>query len=114
MCSCWHRKKNSIQRFNFSLSKKYSSKETSSIIHRYHPDVKVILSTILPRDNKASIRRGKIHKTNRKLKEVCENVNNVYCLEHDDDWIHDDGSLDDNMFHDDNLHIIKKGMRNLR
>ena len=79
-------------------------------IHLYRPDVKVILSGILPRDSgTASIRCVKILKTNNHLLEKCHNLRNIFYLEHDIDWNHNNGSLNDQYYHHDNLHLIKLG-----
>ena len=63
-------------------------------IHMYRPEVNVILSGILPRDSDtASIRREKIQKVNNQLMKKCDKRKNVFYLEHDLDWTHDNGSL---------------------
>ena len=84
-------------------------------IHLYRPEVKVILSGILPRDSvTASIRREKIKITNNLLMGKCINLHNVYYLDHDDaNWTHDDGRLKKELFYTDNLHLVKTGNEKL-
>ena len=83
-------------------------------IHLYKPEVKVILSGILPRDSDiASIRREKILKTNTKLMNKCKNLRNVIFLEHDPDWTHDNGSLNNDYYFEDKLHLVKLGNEKL-
>ena len=80
-------------------------------VYIYNPDVKVVLSSILPRDNNISIRRNKIIKTNNILKDACKVSNNVYYFQHDHDWLHKDGNLNANYYYVDNLHLSKDGNR---
>ena len=80
-------------------------------VHIYNPDVKVVLSSILPRDNNISIRRNKIIKTNNILKDACKVSNNVYYFQHDHDWLHKDGNVNANYYYVDNLHLSKDGNR---
>ena len=40
---------------------------------------------------------------------MCIQKTNVYYLEHDIDWTHGDGSLNNNLFYSDNLHLIEYG-----
>ena len=80
-------------------------------IHIYKPEVKVILSGILPRDcGTVSIRRRvNIQNTNNKLKEKCMFSPNTFYLEHDPDWTDENGNLNEKLFYADNLHLVKPG-----
>ena len=75
-------------------------------IRLYNPEIKVILSGILPRDGIASLRREKIIKTNDLLNEYCLNHKNIYYLDRVD-WTHDDGSLKSKLYYSDQFHLIE-------
>ena len=79
------------------------------LIHNYHQSVKIIISSILPRDAATSLRRQKITSTNAAIKFKCNNLNNVYFLEHDCDWTFGDGGLDNDLYYTDNLHLNENG-----
>ncbi len=78
-------------------------------IQIYNPDIKVIISGILPRGSNL-IRSEKITKINSILKKKCDSIKkNIFYLEHDSDWTNDDGSLRDDLFYADNLHLVRPG-----
>ena len=83
--------------------------EISRKVHYYHPHINVILSGILPRDGPTSLRRNKISITNSILKEKSTNLNNIYYLQHDEDWKSNDGKLNDRFYYSDNIHLIESG-----
>ena len=77
-----------------------------------NPNMKVIITGLLPRDLEAlSIRRTRIMETNDLIKYTCENSTgkNSYFLEQDENWIDAKGKLNTQFFHTVYLHLSKSG-----
>ena len=74
----------------------------------YYPDVKVVISGILPHKSIFG-RSQKILKVNSLLKSNCRILKNIYYLEHDHDWNNADGSLKEDLYYHDQLHLIEAG-----
>ena len=72
--------------------------------HKIH----VVIKPLLPRDHKHSRRRGIINTVNKLLKFQCLN-NGFHFLEFKSNWLHNDDSLNIELFYDDGLHLIRKG-----
>ena len=73
------------------------------------PKLKIIISGLLPRDHKTSVKRKDIEDVNKILKEKCSGRNNIVFIQHKDDWIDDNGALNNKLFYRDNLHLIEAG-----
>jgi hypothetical protein len=78
------------------------------------PDSSVIVTGLLPRDLYPSYRRTKITKVNSILEEVIDlsddpKYNQVYFLTPEDDWISENGTIDETLYHTDHLHLIEAG-----
>ena len=73
------------------------------------PKLKIIISGLLPRDHKTSVKRKDIEDVNKILKEKCASRNNILFIQHNDDWIDDNGALNNKLFYRDHLHLIKAG-----
>ena len=73
--------------------------------------LKILVTGLLPRDlEKNSIRREKINKVNKMVKRMCRTkFENIYFMKQDDDWILEDGNLDESLYFTDHLHLIEKG-----
>ena len=76
------------------------------------PDLKVILSGILPRSHIGSSIREKIGIINQTLFDSCCNNNSLFYLSHGNDWLEPNGELNTNLYYSDKLHLAKEG--NLR
>lgn len=78
------------------------------------PDTRIIITGILPRDRFPSFRRTKITEVNSILEEIIDlsdhqKFDNVYFLRPDSDWVLDDGTIDESLYHTDYLHLIEAG-----
>lgn len=75
------------------------------------PGLKVLVTGLLPRDlEKDSIRREKISKVNKMVKRMCRTkFENIYFMKQDDDWVLEDGNLDESLYFTDHLHLVEKG-----
>jgi len=75
------------------------------------PDLKVVVTGLLPRDlHQSSYRRDKIKKVNKIVKKMCRrDFEGVYYMKQDDDWVVEDGQLDESLYFTDHLHLIEKG-----
>ena len=73
------------------------------------PDIKVIVTGLLPRDLNWSGRRDKIMKTNKYLKSLCHARSNLYYMKQDVDWTSDAGQLKQKLYYTDCLHLIETG-----
>ena len=68
----------------------------------------VVIIPLLPRDHKHSRRRGIINTVNKLSKFQCLN-NDFHFLKLKRNWLNNDDSLNMELFHDDDLHLIRKG-----
>lgn len=78
------------------------------------PNVKVIVTGLLPRDLFPSFKRKKIDEVNANLEETIDfnddsKYDNVYFLKPDSDWVLDGGMIDESLYHTDYLHLIEAG-----
>ena len=73
--------------------------------------LKVLVTGLLPRDpEKDSYRREKIEKVNKIVKRMCRTkFDDIFFMKQDDDWIQDNGRLDESLYFTDHLHLIEKG-----
>ena len=74
-----------------------------------HPNVKVILSGILPRGHESSKKRKVIEKVNIILSKECYNKQNIIFLDHSGEWTKSNGQLKDDLFFKDHVHLIEAG-----
>ena len=77
------------------------------IIKKKYRDVKIIISSVLPRDKASSQKRSFVISTNIYLKEAC-NVNSFSFVELDSEWIVG-SSLNMLLFKNDHFHLTKFG-----
>ena len=73
------------------------------------PDIKVIVTGLLPRDLNWSSRRDKIKMTNKYLKSLCRTRLHFYFMKQDVDWTSDAGQLNETLYYTDCLHLIETG-----
>ena len=81
------------------------------VIKKKYKDVKIIISSLLPRDKANSQKRSLVIATNIYLKEAC-NVNSFSFVELDSGWIVG-SSLNMLLFKNDHLHLTKFGYEKL-
>ena len=71
--------------------------------------LKVILSGILPRNDKGPLMRDKIVTTNKFISECCTQKSNMSFIDHQKEWITSDGELKRDLFFIDNIHLVERG-----
>ena len=75
-----------------------------------HPNIKIIVTGLLPRDLAvSSFRRSRISNVNKALQKKCEILPNCFYMKQDDDWILEGGELNKQLFYKDSLHLIEAG-----
>ena len=72
-----------------------------------HPNIKIIVSGLLPRDSNKSSRRKKIEIVNRILLRDCSN-RNITFIQQTDGWLNN-GELNKDLFFSDQLHLVEAG-----
>ena len=79
------------------------------------PGLKVLVTGLLPRDlEQNSFRREKIVKVNKMVKRMCRTkFDNIFFMKQDEDWVMEDGQLDESLYFNDHLHLIEKGNNKL-
>ena len=83
----------------------------AQVIKKKYKDVKIIISSLLPRDKANSQKHSFVIATNTYLQEAC-NVNSLSFVELDSGWIVG-GSLNMLLFKNDHLHLTKFGYEKL-
>ena len=80
-------------------------------IQEKKPNVNIIVSGLLPRDQEISSRRDKIKLVNRKLMKWCRSgkVRNLHYLKPDRDWTKPDRRLVERYYFTDFLHLVEEG-----
>ena len=75
------------------------------------PNVRVLISGILPRDEGKSQRAEKIAQVNGQLSKMCSNedLQNFHYIAPDPDFSNEDGSLNTDLYYHDFLHLNEKG-----
>ena len=74
------------------------------------PDLKVIITGLIPRDLNWSKRRRNIKETNAYLEQYCkEKYKDFYYMKQDADWVLDDQRLNEKYYYTDRLHLIETG-----
>ena len=83
----------------------------AQVIKQKYEDVKIIISSLLPRDKANSLKHSFVIATNTYLQEAC-NVNSLSFVELNSGWIVG-GSLNMLLFKNDHLHLTKFGYEKL-
>ena len=84
--------------------------QIASYILSKKPGSNVIITGLLPRDEKAtSIRRTKINAINHLLQHECQSQRNVTFLEPSEDWLQSNGDLRKQLYYRDFLHLVERG-----
>ena len=84
--------------------------QIASYILSKKPGSNVIITGLLPRDEKAtSIRRTKINAINHLLQHECQSQRNVTFLEPSEDWLQSNGDLRKRLYYRDFLHLVERG-----
>lgn len=83
-------------------------------IRAKQPQTMIVVVGLLPRDLNPTYRRSKIDKVNSGLEERISfsdelKEENVYFLKPDDDWVDEDGKLNENLYYTDHLHLVEDG-----
>jgi len=78
------------------------------------PDIKIIVTGLLPRDLYPSFRRKKIDEVNANLEEMIDfsddsKYESVFFMKPESDWVLEGGMLDETLYHTDYLHLIEAG-----
>ena len=74
------------------------------------PDLKVIITGLIPRDLNWSKRRRNIKETNTYLEQYCkEKYKDFYYMKQDADWVLDDQRFNEKYYYSGRLHSIKTG-----
>ena len=75
------------------------------------PNVKIIITGLLPRGLHHCKRRDTVNEVNKYLQHICSGtrLRNVYYLPPSDDWIEADGKLNESLYFQDNLHLSEEG-----
>lgn len=79
------------------------------VLQESRPDLKIVITGLLPRDLQNSRRRIKIIETNKFLKKYCKQFMNFTYMEQDSDWVLADGVLNEHLYYSDHLHLVEKG-----
>ena len=70
----------------------------------------VTLSSVLPRTDRNVAERGQ--KINRALVDICQKANATF-VNHDKNFMYQDGSADESAFHNDGVHLNDRGLKRL-
>ena len=73
------------------------------------PNLKIFISSILPKGLHWSKVRSKIHKTNSYLKVLSGRLPNFSYVDYIHKWTLDNGDLDERYFYSDFIHLVEKG-----
>ena len=78
-------------------------------VHRYKPNIKIIVSSILPRVA-TPVQKRKINEINESLKIIIPTLNRFYFIHHSyENWTQSDGTPNPNLYFKDMLHLIEPG-----
>jgi len=79
------------------------------------PDVRILITGILPRDADRSLRKDKIDQVNSSLEKLCkhQDIENFYYIPPSDDFLKDNGEVEPEMYYHDLLHMNEKGNESL-
>ena len=74
-----------------------------------YPNIKVFLSGLLPRESANSNKRVSLEYVNHHVELFCKNNAGFHYVDNGEDWKNKDGSLREDLFFKDKLHLIEKG-----
>ena len=84
--------------------------QIASYILSKKPGSNIIITGLLPRDEKAtSTRRTMINAINQLLQHECQKKRNVTFLEPCEDWLQSNGDLRKQLYYRDFLHLVERG-----
>ena len=76
---------------------------------RKRPGVIVVVTGLLPRDLKNTVRRRRIVLVNRLLAEYCASLKGFVYVRQSVDWVHETGMLNERLYYKDHLHLVEGG-----
>lgn len=79
------------------------------VLQENNAELNVIVTGLLPRDLEDTSRRFKIRQTNKFIKHYCKQLMKFTYMRQDDDWVHEDGYLNEELYYSDHLHLIERG-----